>query len=149
MCLVACDSQSSAETNNKLDNEALSQAEQETEDDVSNSWSNGIISDELANDIQNALIEIGVTNKLKGLYLDETRETDLFVLRIYKLETTMLSYWIWTREWREGEPEYDTYPLEYMTAIKDWHPDGHMGTNLWDVDGTGSEQTFSASTYLD
>ena len=132
------------ETLNSSDN-------QETEiiEDMSQMWWSNTISEELANEIEAALNEIDVSYKIEGIELDETRETELFTLRIYRLSTRMYDYWIWTREWHEGEPEYNEFPSEYLTAIKNWHPDGHMGTNLWDIDGTGSEQNYKFSDTLD
>lgn len=111
-------------------------------DDVSSDlkWNDGVVSAELAQSIKNALVEIGREHKIQEISLDTTRETDIFVVRIYRLDTSVYNYWIWTREWKEGEPERAEYPSEYLTAIKPWSSDGHMGDNLWADDGSGSEQ---------
>lgn len=111
-------------------------------DDVSSDlkWNNGVVSADLAQSIQDALVEIGIEHKLKEITLDTTRETDLFITRIYRLDTSVYKYWIWTQEWKDGEPEKEEHPTEYLSAIKNWSPDGHMGTNLWAEDGSGSEQ---------
>ena len=99
-------------------------------------WYDGIISETLANEIQNALNEIKEEREIIEIKIEEERETDLFIRRVYIVSTKKTDYKAYTYEWYESEPEYQEHPYEYLYAI------GGEGLNniYWDLDGAGNKQ---------
>ena len=118
-----------SEVNEQIEPEEFEEPQEEPK------WWDGVISESLAVEMESALSDIGVDISIvEGITLDETRSTDLFDLRIYLLSTTQGELWMWTREWYEGEPEYEEHPTEYLTAIKHNLDGSHMGDNIWSVE---------------
>ena len=138
LMLVGCSDEDNGTTNNNSSTE-----ESETKEEAK--WYDGIISETLAKEIETALEEIKVDDEIKGLRLEEERKTDLFVRRVYVLNTKGYSYYVYSREWFECEPEYLEHPTEYLTAI------GGSGLDniLWAEDGSGKDQTPDFSTNND
>lgn len=113
-------------------------------------WWDGVVSSEVAEEIQAAFDEIGEDpTAIESIEYDSVRETALFDRRDYKVTLKKKSYahareWrITTEEWHEGEPERVQYPREYLVAMKFWRDDGNTNINQWTHTGNGRLQTYA------